>query len=791
MRKLILIPILILLVLWGCSTPNPEAPRPNEAHPEKYLLTHASEAVKDLDGCTICHGRDFQGTGNPVPGCTDCHQNVQTFGVHQTPYLDPAVHGPAAKDNQILCRGCHGSAPNHFDGGIIADPALFNAPAGTCSASTCHPAARAHPTNWQGSNEDIDFGYDSSHRTASAEAIRTSCVLCHKTDGPGTGPLPDAPSCFSTGFTNSDGITSGCHSGGFETAPHDLPYTAASSHGAAAKADLGACQSCHGIPGTTQFNGGSAATGCAAASCHPAAGAHPTRWQGSNDNTPSYNSTHRTAGSTSTACAICHNVIADAPGPQPDAPSCYTANFTNSDGVASACHAGGPSAPHAIPYTDAALHGPDAKADLKACQVCHGTPGTIRFDGGSASTGCSATGCHPAAGAHPTRWQGANDITPAYASTHRNAGQQNTNCSICHDFTSGRTAPDPDAPSCFSANFTNADGSTTGCHPGGAGAPHALPFTDGDLHGPDAKADLAYCQECHAQPFDGGPGSNPRFNVAIGNLNNGCEDCHTVNTAHPAPLWTGAAANSHKTAGNLGVACALCHGASLDGGVGPACADCHTAGDPLTNKNCTSCHEDPPDGNSRPNRDVSHSVHNALAKVSGQCLTCHNGSGTNTQAHYDTSGPANVNMLPTYQAQNGTLNYNSDGTCSGVRCHGGLRTRAWTETIDVDTECVLCHQRGVSQYSPDSGKHNLHLNKGFDCTDCHNVSVVSSGDEGSTEPLDVNHFESLDTAALDRDPARTMRNFMNVDTSGSRPSCSFDRLTRCHDTGDHIERKTW
>ena len=320
MRLRLLLPILIVVAFGGCSTPNTEAPGPNEAHPSDYILKHSAEADSDLDGCTICHGKDFQGTGNPVPGCTDCHAGGQPFTVHSSVYTDPAAHGPAAKDNQVLCRGCHGSDPNQFDGGIVADPALLNAPAGTCSAQACHPAAGAHPTNWQGSNEDTDPGYASSHRTVSPGAIQAGCALCHKTDGPGAGPLPDAPSCFSADFTNADGSTTGCHTTG-GGAPHAIPYTDASAHGSEAKTDLAACQACHGTPGTIQFNGGTAATGCATAICHPDAAAHPTRWQGSNDNTPSYASTHRNAGTTDTACAICHNVTADVPGPRSGAPS--------------------------------------------------------------------------------------------------------------------------------------------------------------------------------------------------------------------------------------------------------------------------------------------------------------------------------------------------------------------------------------------------------------------------------------------------------------------------------------
>ena len=801
MRKIILLTILVMIATTGCSTRNPEAPEANETHPPRYLLEHAAEAAADLESCKTCHGRDFAGTGNPVPGCFTCHDGGPPFTVHPLPFADPLQHGASAKANQLLCRGCHGTAPNSFNGGILADPDLFNSTAANCSASTCHPAARAHPTNWQGANEDIDPSYASTHRTVSQTAVNTGCVLCHNTTGPGAGPMVGAPSCYSASFTNSDGITSGCHTGGFNQPPHSIPYLDAASHGPDAKADLTACQQCHGIPGTTEFEGGIAPTGCSAAGCHPVAGSHPIRWEGSNDITPDYLSTHRTAGRTSTACAVCHNVAADAPGPKSGAPSCFTAGFTNSDGVSSACHAGGPTAPHAIPYTNEAQHGPDAKADLAACQQCHGNPGTIQFNGGAASTGCSTAGCHSDAGAHPTRWQGTNDASPSYLSTHRNAGNQSSTCSICHDFTAGRSAPHPSAPSCFSTGFTNSDGVSSSCHAAGPTAPHPLPYLDGGLHGPEAKNDLDYCKTCHASPSDAGAGDNPRFTVAIGNLTNGCEDCHSVNTAHPTPLWSGTPSNSHKTAGQLDTACALCHGATLTGGIGPACSSCHRAGDPRFDTNCTSCHNDPPDdslpaGAVRPNRNGSHSVHDALAGVSGQCIACHNGFGTDTPVHYDENEPADISLLPAYRAQTGTPAYNATGnSCSGVSCHGGKTTPDWTAgTIDVDTDCLSCHAVEVQQYnSPQSGRHRKHVvEEGYHCTQCHNVNdPVSDPVDGSVEPLTLNHFAGLDTIAFEGDPSRTIRHYMNYNTAVPQPTCTFGPLARCHGTNEHNSPTRW
>jgi predicted CxxxxCH...CXXCH cytochrome family protein len=468
-------------------------------------------------------------------------------------------------------------------------------------------------------------------------------------------------------------------------------------------------------------------------------------------------------------CQVCHGI--DFKGISGTSPSCLE------------CHpAGPPFTMHTIPYTDPVDHGPAAKANLYYCQECHGEPGTIRFDGGIDSTGCSAAGCHPDAGAHPVRWQGSTDDTLDYLSSHRNSGRQSITCSICHDFTEGRPAPNPVAPSCYSAEFTNADNILSGCHADGPATAHAIPFTDPELHGPEAKADLTYCQKCHATPFDGGPGSNPRFNLYIGGLADGCEDCHSKRTAHPLP-WMGAIGNSHKAAGNFQAACALCHGANLlgtaEGGVGKACSDCHLAGDPLVDQNCVSCHNDPPDdafpaGDERPNRSGSHALHNGLNRVTGQCIACHNGSGTDTEAHFDNDAPANVAILASYRAESGGFSYNSgDASCSGVSCHGGQPTQNWVSgTIDVDTDCRECHERGTDQYNSfNSGEHKKHVSdKNIFCTVCHDPQKLNGG-----------HFVGLDTKGFEQPADETIQDILNYDSG--RDSCGVGSIGNigCHE----------
>jgi predicted CxxxxCH...CXXCH cytochrome family protein len=461
--------------------------------------------------------------------------------------------------------------------------------------------------------------------------------------------------------------------------------------------------------------------------------------------------------------------------------SCHGGDLGGSNNIGSclACHPDGePVTIHALPFSDPAQHGEEARNDLRQCFACHGSAPN-QFNGGilsdpalfnAANVDCSAAGCHSDTGAHPTRWQGSNDITADYVSSHRNAGRQSTACAMCHAVAKGDAAPNPNAPSCFSASFTNAEGSTTGCHASGPGVPHPVPYTDPLLHGADAKDDLASCAPCHATPADAGAGDNPRFNVAVGDLTNGCEDCHAANTAHPTPLWTGAAATSHATAGRMTTACALCHGIGLDGpaggGAGPACTECHTAGSPLTLTDCTSCHNWPPDGRAPagdrfPNRDGAHAVHNALAGVNGNCGVCHEGAGAESAFHLNGGGAANVSLASAYDAQSGAAGYNPvDKTCGSTRCHGGQPTPDWFNgSVDVAGDCKDCHSTGSGQYNAaTSGKHGEH--SGRLCTDCHDPDKLGEG-----------HFGNLASTGFEADPEDTLWDSMGYNPS-TRRGCS-------------------
>ena len=379
---------------------------------------------------------------------------------------------------------------------------------------------------------------------------------------------------------------------------------------------------------------------------------------------------------------------------------------------------------------------------------------------------CALFGCGtsndqaPALGSiskHPDSW----------LTGHRSAYQQNRDqCRECHglDLKGGITKVD-----CFNQAGLGQ------CHAGGHGprnVPHVLPFKAGALHGPVAKSDLVYCQSCHGKA--GGPGSNPRFDVPLGSLTSGCEDCHKPFTAHPPLTGSTAGWLGHSTAGNMGNSCTLCHGADLTGGgvgAGPGCNTCHTGLPPGTIPaagTCGSCHARPPaSGN--------HSIHNALAGVTDVCGTCHNGAGSGTANH--NNGTADVAFTSSYNAKSGAATRNSDASCNNVSCHGGVKTPIWGGNLAND--CLSCHTAGTLQYnSYNSGEHTFHVNTvGLQCTDCHDMSRTSGG---------AGHYSGLATTVFELPASATIR---VPGYTTATPSCSPGRfpasgtysVSVCHD----------
>jgi predicted CxxxxCH...CXXCH cytochrome family protein len=510
-----------------------------------------------------------------------------------------------------------------------------------------------------------------------------------------------------------------------------------SMHGAEANDDLRSCQGCHGL----DFNGDGDAVSCF--NCHtdgpPFEKSHPLGWVDVRQDHQGFPLNYNW-----TVCATddCHGVTLQG---SRIGPSCF-----NDSALCHVATGGDPPASHPLPFTSPSAHGIIGKSDLVYCQNCHGRP-LNDFLGGyvadlfpdgrpEINDNGNCTQCHPDATSHPTNWT---ENSNSRDRTHAASGDLETTCVICHNLTIDTTpgnntpGPFPGAPSCYTVEFTNANGNTSSCHPSGPS----------DFH--DVGQDWLL----------------PSGHVAAAYANDPeCFNCHTQTSA--------------------------------GGGIDPACQDCHTAGDPLTVTNCTSCHNIPPDslppqGADQPNLAGTHGGHVDFTPTTTDCSACHEGGGTGSLTHYDRvdqttpNYPAEVVFLPLYKAKTGgETSYNeANQRCSNISCHGGQTSPDWTTgTITVANDCPSCHQlESVSdQYnSYSSGRHRTHAEDGgyadffgFNptCWACH---------DGSKLPAS-GHFDYLDTFVVEGDPVATLLAGLNYDntTDPANPTCTD--VVGCH-----------
>lgn len=238
---------------------------------------------------------------------------------------------------------------------LLAVGALLLSLSGCAEPNSQAPAlsdAGRHPAGWV-----VD------HRRAFQQQ-GTQCLTCHGSDLRGGVARVD---CF-----NQGGLAT-CHAGGHgpRSAPHAVPFTDPSLHGAAAKQDLVFCQLCHGTPGAAGSNPrfnvsiGSLTSGCEAAGCHnlahpaaPATGsAHPIPWRG-----------HRAAANLLNACALCHGADfggTASGGVGPACRSCHTLLAAGTVPLAGSC-----SSCHSTPPATGS-HAAHLAIGGMGCSACH------------------------------------------------------------------------------------------------------------------------------------------------------------------------------------------------------------------------------------------------------------------------------------------------------------------------------------------------------------------------------------------------------------------------------------
>jgi predicted CxxxxCH...CXXCH cytochrome family protein len=677
--------------------------------------THTTTDTSNAGQCAVCHTGGANSSRVPQPGATigltGCFNNTLCHGAsgHAAGWSAAAVHGaeakkaPSGSTGFSACKTCHGSAFN-------------NGTATTCfNNAACHGTAVNAPharKPWTSTTGGV------THTTTDQGNV-TTCAVCH-IGGANSTVKPPVPATGTPGCFNA----TMCH---FHAVDAIGTYRNPAVHGPVAKSDLTVCQNCHGVKTTTAFDGAVLADGTrttACSSCHTAAKAHPTDWQGSG----TYS--HRTAGNTANACTICHDVTQGRTAPLAAAPSCFSTTFTNGLGQARTCHASGPGvAPHAVPYSN---HNATARSNTNYCLGCHQDAANAIVPPGcqnchltspvTTSSGC--TSCHaspPNATTYPNIAGTHSVHLSSVISTLTNA------CAECHNGlgfgtldhlnrSRARTASVQANPVVFSTfaatgTLTPAFNATTGacssvyCHgaamPGGDTTGTNRAPVWGDSTYLPAAISAAACATCHGFA-PGAASGHPVITIPAGfpataTIGTSCS-CHSnVNTAgnsyanifvnkalhingvlevsvgssHGVPYF------NHQSAGT-GASCTGCHAIGTAGSVYPAavagtppnCRGCHVKAAPGT-VGCGSCHgvasgTGRPNGTSFPDRAGEHGK--GAHQVA--CTTCHPFTSGNT-AHGWSGGTKSTNaQVVTTLGWNPGTRTSGTGFCSNAGCHG-------------------------------------------------------------------------------------------------------------------------
>jgi predicted CxxxxCH...CXXCH cytochrome family protein len=699
-------------------------------------LTHTTTDTSNAAQCATCHAGGANSTRTPLAGetrgITGCFDATMCHGAigHPAGWNAPAQHGaqakaaPSADSGFSSCQPCHG-------------PAFINGAAPSClNTAACHgagvfsPHARAPWFSRTGgpTHTDTDQGNVGT------------CAICH-TAGANSLVKPPFPATNTLAGCFNNTL---CHF-------HQIPYKPsatipASLHGGEAKKDLTVCQACHGNAGTTAFDGITLQDGTktiACSSCHTAAKAHPTDWQG--DGTYS----HRTAGNRANACTLCHDVTQGRTAPLPAAPSCFSVTFTNGAGQARTCHSSGPGvAPHGVPFNN---HNATARSNFSYCLGCHQITVNVPSNSGVTIPRCLT--CHlldPVA--NPNNCVSCHTNPPAGTSYPSKAGSHASHqainagdiCGQCHsglglgtvdhlNRARQRAASVLPGPTVFgvlaktggltpSFNIGTGVCSNTYCHgaslPGGS---NTAPIwgQSGYLQG---------CGTCHGFP--------PAITAHTGfTAATPCAGCHphvnATNTGFVDPtkhingvvdVVAGAAPHPVPYPNHvLGATCLACHtdAVTAAGVVPPGCQNCHLSSPVATQTGCTSCHASPPAGTTYPNLARSHAPHATASKVASlslACADCHTALGVGTVDHQQRAkaksatgrnNPVAFSTTALVTAGGGTApSYNdTSAVCSNLYCHGAKmpggdatgsnRAPAWGSALLPATlsaaACGTCH----------------------------------------------------------------------------------------------------
>jgi predicted CxxxxCH...CXXCH cytochrome family protein len=259
-----------------------------------------------------------------------------------------------------------------------------------------------------------------------------ACAICHKVDGAGAGPDPNAPSCFSSSF---NGVS--CHVGGPGGPNHPVPparFTGTEHTSATSLTFPGTCGACHFETGaatkigptcTVCHQAGSPLTALSCTSCHedppnslaPAGAAYP--------NIEGAHAEHiaLTSAGTPISCDTCHSGLGTTTNAHYDRANARTGTLRVEPGdVPSPFPAG-------FLYTGITGNAVTFNSTLTSLTCsnvsCHGALVTPNWRTGA--TAC--TSCHNSATVAPAFYT---DYTQAFMSHNTHINNRGIPCTTCH-----------------------------------------------------------------------------------------------------------------------------------------------------------------------------------------------------------------------------------------------------------------------------------------------------------------------------------------------------------------------
>ncbi len=588
---------------------------------------------------------------------------------------------------------------------------------------------------------ELDGGFDHSGITGTCSGCHNGTVAIGKTPGvddipPGTHPytVTECGVCHTTvSFVNAYPD---------HTGPDVVGARCDSCHGSSAQGEPSGhpamavdCDTCHGIVtfslgGVFNHRIDPAVLSCE--TCHT----EPN----------SLNATGKTSTHTETTadCGLCHNT------------ETFNSAFVDHTDLTDRCDSC-----HSLPVdTTLYAHMPITTED---CDVCH-TPGifsTGSYDHAGVVSGCAT--CHDdrisvgkLSNHFPTIPDSQDCIdchstTTFVGATFDHLGITGNDCASCHNGTYTTTSnslygkPGSHLPTTQDCSFCHATGvdfspasnfSHVGitaqcetCHNGGSVYVEAGAVGKKDNHIPA----LNDCVDCHVDTSSGGFASTTIFLGTVhATTTHGCEGCHTSHIFPDLPLI--------KAADHLPVSqdCYVCH--NINTFAAPTTMLAHTG---ITG-NCISCHDGSfvGVGARAKTSSTSHPV------TTEDCAVCHNTTNF-ADAFVDHNNPA-------------VLAVRCD-SCHGVTATG---KDAISDHVATTQDCGTCHAAGAS-FSPAVFDHSRIVDN---CASCHD-GIIATGKDARTNPAHIPTSEDCSVCHVPTTFAQAYFDHQNI----------ADNCGNCHD----------